>query len=164
MSWSQNDVDTLKAMWAEGSSCSVIARALGGGITRNAVIGKVTRLGLPPRAVMTRQAPAARAPRATSPTTRRVFKPMAEAPAPKQRDDGTAVTLLNARRSECRWPVGDVSGEMPLCGCETEPGESWCAFHQTKVYQAGEAARINALSLKRKIESDLARRAERVAR
>jgi len=45
MSWTDERVETLKRMWAEGQSASQIARELGG-VTRNAVIGKVHRLGL----------------------------------------------------------------------------------------------------------------------
>ena len=45
MSWTEERVDTLKNMWAEGKSASQIAKELGG-VTRNAVIGKVHRLGL----------------------------------------------------------------------------------------------------------------------
>ncbi len=45
MSWTDERVETLKAMWVEGKSASQIAKELGG-VTRNAVIGKVHRLGL----------------------------------------------------------------------------------------------------------------------
>jgi GcrA cell cycle regulator len=45
MSWTDERVEALKAMWNEGKSASQIAKALGG-VTRNAVIGKVHRLGL----------------------------------------------------------------------------------------------------------------------
>lgn len=45
MSWTDERVDMLKRMWGEGQSASVIAKELGG-VTRNAVIGKVHRLGL----------------------------------------------------------------------------------------------------------------------
>jgi len=45
MSWSDERVEKLKKMWAEGQSASQIAKELGG-VTRNAVIGKVHRLGL----------------------------------------------------------------------------------------------------------------------
>ncbi len=45
MSWTEERVELLKKMWAEGQSASQIAKALGG-VTRNAVIGKVHRLGL----------------------------------------------------------------------------------------------------------------------
>ena len=49
MSWTDERVEALKAMWAEGKSASHIAKELGG-VTRNAVIGKVHRLNLPGRA------------------------------------------------------------------------------------------------------------------
>ena len=45
MSWTDERVETLKKMWAEGQSASQIAKELGA-VTRNAVIGKVHRLGL----------------------------------------------------------------------------------------------------------------------
>ncbi len=45
MSWSDDRVELLKKMWGEGQSASQIAKELGG-VTRNAVIGKVHRLGL----------------------------------------------------------------------------------------------------------------------
>ncbi len=45
MSWTDERVEMLKAMWTEGKSASQIAKELGG-VTRNAVIGKVHRLGL----------------------------------------------------------------------------------------------------------------------
>jgi hypothetical protein len=46
MSWTPERIETLKTMWAQGHSASEIAKGLGG-VTRNAVIGKVRRLGLP---------------------------------------------------------------------------------------------------------------------
>jgi GcrA cell cycle regulator len=49
MSWTDERVETLKKMWAEGQSASQIAKELGA-VTRNAVIGKVHRLGLSNRA------------------------------------------------------------------------------------------------------------------
>jgi GcrA cell cycle regulator len=45
MTWTEERVETLKRMWADGQSASQIAKELGG-VTRNAVIGKVHRLGL----------------------------------------------------------------------------------------------------------------------
>jgi len=45
MSWTDERVDKLKELWGEGMSASQIAKVLGG-VTRNAVIGKVHRLGL----------------------------------------------------------------------------------------------------------------------
>ncbi len=52
MSWTDERVELLKKMWGEGQSASQIAKELGG-VTRNAVIGKVHRLGLSNRATAT---------------------------------------------------------------------------------------------------------------
>ncbi|MDE0852373.1 GcrA family cell cycle regulator [Yoonia sp.] len=57
MSWTDERVETLKKMWGEGQSASQIAKELGG-VTRNAVIGKVHRLGLSNRAGTGASAPA----------------------------------------------------------------------------------------------------------
>ena len=56
MSWTDERVELLKKMWGEGQSASQIAKELGG-VTRNAVIGKVHRLGLSNRATGTRHRP-----------------------------------------------------------------------------------------------------------
>ena len=59
MSWTDERVETLKAMWADGKSASQIAKELGG-VTRNAVIGKVHRLGLSNRNAAPTAKPAAK--------------------------------------------------------------------------------------------------------
>ena len=68
MAWTDERVETLKKMWGEGQSASQIAKELGG-VTRNAVIGKVHRLGLSNRsgsepAATTKPAPTKAKPRA----------------------------------------------------------------------------------------------------
>ena len=54
MSWTDERTEKLKKLWAEGLSASQIANQLGG-VTRNAVIGKVHRLGLSGRATLQRK-------------------------------------------------------------------------------------------------------------
>ena len=58
MSWTDERVATLTKMWGEGNSASQIAKELGG-VTRNAVIGKVHRLGLSNRTTTAKAAPKA---------------------------------------------------------------------------------------------------------
>ena len=53
MGWNDERVEQLKKLWSEGLSASQIASRLGG-VTRNAVIGKVHRLGLSGRATTSR--------------------------------------------------------------------------------------------------------------
>lgn len=75
MSWTDERVEILKRMWGEGQSASQIAKELGG-VTRNAVIGKVHRLGLSNR---TGGASPAKAAPATEPA------PAADTPKPAER-------------------------------------------------------------------------------
>jgi GcrA cell cycle regulator len=81
MSWTDDRVEILKKMWGEGQSASVIAKELGG-VTRNAVIGKVHRLGLSNRTVGATPAktPAKGKAAAKSPAKP---KPAAKKPEPK---------------------------------------------------------------------------------
>ena len=71
MGWTDERVEQLKRLWNQGLSASQIAAELGQGVTRNAVIGKVHRLGLSGRA----KAPASSAPRVRK-TTRAPSHPM----------------------------------------------------------------------------------------
>jgi len=48
MSWTDERIETLKKMWDSGMTATQIAEELGG-VSRNAVIGKAHRLGLPAR-------------------------------------------------------------------------------------------------------------------
>ena len=48
--WPEQDVDKLRRLWDEGLSCSQIAREIGKGLSRDAIIGKAHRLELPSRA------------------------------------------------------------------------------------------------------------------
>ena len=48
MSWTEERIERLKAMWTKGATASQIADELGG-VSRNAVIGKAHRLGLESR-------------------------------------------------------------------------------------------------------------------
>ncbi len=59
MPWTDERVETLKKLWIEGQSASQIAKTLGG-VTRNAVIGKVHRLGLSNRGAGTAPKPEAK--------------------------------------------------------------------------------------------------------
>ncbi|KNX41182.1 GcrA cell cycle regulator [Roseovarius tolerans] len=93
MSWNDERVDLLKKMWGEGQSASQIAKELGG-VTRNAVIGKVHRLGLSNRngsgasgaASEAKPAPAAEAkPKpAPKPAPKTAPKPAAKPEAPAE--------------------------------------------------------------------------------
>ncbi|MBS8228588.1 GcrA family cell cycle regulator [Vannielia litorea] len=77
MSWTDERVETLKRMWGEGQSASQIAKELGG-VTRNAVIGKVHRLGLSNRTTGAAAAPAAKSAAKEKPAPAAKAKPKAK--------------------------------------------------------------------------------------
>ncbi|MBF9045134.1 GcrA cell cycle regulator [Rhodobacterales bacterium HKCCE4037] len=115
MSWTDERVELLKKMWGEGQSASQIAKELGG-VTRNAVIGKVHRLGLsnrssgggtaaPSKPAPAKEAPAPKAEAAPKPApeTKTVEEPAA-APTPAPRPSN--VTPL-------RKPIAPAGQPLP---------------------------------------------------
>jgi GcrA cell cycle regulator len=159
MSWTDERVETLKKLWQEGHSASQIAKQLGG-VTRNAVIGKVHRLGLSGRAAPSQPARplykptrpartvAATPAAATSsglgqasaaPVARREILPVRAAPSmnlinvPEQ--PGTA-TVLTLGAKMCKWPIGDPSSEeFSFCGRRASDGIPYCVEHSRVAYQ-----------------------------
>jgi GcrA cell cycle regulator len=160
MNWTDERVELLKKLWGEGLSASQIAGELGG-ITRNAVIGKVHRLGLSGRAksVATPSvAPRPRKPRAPSHplTTFRVAGNTALAPVMEAAEPDVApepvvelklvpkvsdfacerVTIMELRESMCRWPIGDPGREdFRFCGSRSCSGSPYCEHHAQIAYQ-----------------------------
>lgn len=155
MAWTEDRVEVLKKLWAEGHSASQIAKELGG-VTRNAVIGKVHRLGLSGRATPSR--PVKRPPRLARPKPRiqpdgSVVTPkpqrvVAEAPLkqnekvamlaampPQPLSDGEAATILTLRDSMCKWPIGDPADpKFAFCGRKSTSGP-YCAEHAKVAFQ-----------------------------
>lgn len=85
MSWTDERIDQLKAMWERGLTASQIADELGG-VSRNAVIGKAHRLGLQsrPSPVKANEAPKkAAAPAPAAPAARKPAPEPAPAEAPR---------------------------------------------------------------------------------
>ena len=141
MGWTDERVEQLRSLWTEGLSASQIARVLGG-VTRNAVIGKVHRLGLAGRASPSRaerprlpSAPKVQA-RAQSPA-----QPVVEED-PVILDDGSFATVLTINDRMCRWPIGDPSeNEFHFCGRKPKNGSPYCEAHARKAYQPQQARR-----------------------
>jgi GcrA cell cycle regulator len=156
MAWTEDRVATLSKLWAEGLSASQIAKQLGG-VTRNALIGKVHRLGLSGRAKPSRPKPAkvattARpkaAPKPAKVTAKAVSqaKPKAkpaQLPATieqppleaKPLKDGTYATILTITDHMCKFPIGDPKAdEFRFCGRKTDPDEPYCTPHSMVAYQ-----------------------------
>src|SRR5713226_6468542 len=152
MSWTDERVETLKKLWADGLSASQIAAELGG-ITRNAVIGKVHRLGLSGRA----KAPSSSAPRPRKarPPQFRTARPAMRGntalrtqpfyeldyePAPEPIENvipiGQRCSLLELTDARCRWPIGDPSSaDFFFCGGKPVTNLPYCAYHSRIAYQ-----------------------------
>lgn len=146
--WTEDRVGALKKLWLEGQSASQIAKQLGGGVTRNAVIGKVHRLGLSGRAAPSQPARATfrpARPRPAQPTQAPSAPRRIEAvqprpavapsvPAPMPDLPGTA-TVMTLGAHMCKWPIGDPSSsEFSFCGRRASEGV-YCVEHARVAYQ-----------------------------
>jgi len=151
MSWTDERVELLKKLWADGLSASQIAAELGG-ITRNAVIGKVHRLGLSGRA-KSANVGVPRQRKARSPSMLRIgrnairgntalahaYDVEAES-EPELLDNiipiGQRRTLMELSEQTCRWPIGDPgSGDFFFCGGNALESLPYCAYHSRIAYQ-----------------------------
>ena len=147
MAWTDDRVELLKQLWAEGLSASQIASKMGG-VTRNAVIGKVHRLGLSGRATpakpQTGRSPSANQPRALARKSFQVAEPEAVKPVipepeflePLVLDSGDNATVSTLNGNMCKWPIGDPSSdEFHFCGQSTAKSKSYCAYHAHMAFQ-----------------------------
>src|SRR5690606_826161 len=146
-------VELLKKLWGEGLSASQIAGRIGS-VTRNAVIGKVHRLGLSGRATTTRMkshrprvrpAPVKRAPvkprfaNVGNTALRALYQDAEPYVAPAEE----LVIPVAERRSiqsleecSCRWPIGDPQdADFHFCGKTKVAGLPYCEFHARRAFQ-----------------------------
>lgn len=161
MTWTDERVELLKTLWAEGLSASQIAAQIGG-ISRNAVIGKVHRLKLSSRGRATPQPsrpkkaarPAAAPNRAPSrPGTMRPTVVGATALQPQfdvapdyvpeivPNEDvvvpiARKLTLTELTERTCKWPIGDpLSENFHFCGNHSNESGPYCAYHARLAFQ-----------------------------
>jgi len=110
MSWTEERIERLKKMWADGATASQIADELGG-VSRNAVIGKAHRLGLeqrpsPVKAVEEKEKKPARATKAAPPAAaapKAAPPPKAEAPEEPQANAPAAGAPAKAGAPEMQY-------------------------------------------------------------
>ncbi|MBD1206215.1 MAG: GcrA cell cycle regulator [Rhodobacteraceae bacterium] len=116
MSWTDERVETLKRMWAEGQSASQIAKELGG-VTRNAVIGKVHRLGLSNRAPGGREdeeeTPVAAKPEPKAEPAAAAARPEPAAPRPTPERPAAAASASNVTPLPVRKPIVPAGQPLP---------------------------------------------------
>lgn len=163
--WDDERTALLIKLWSvDKLSASQCAGAIGDGLTRNAIIGKVHRLGLEKRRTVKASsakggngsagkyrgvvaaARKARAAKAAPPKPERIKLPPPEVFTPAGEDlavgawnalpGTTPVTLELLARDGCRWPIGDDSPFL-FCGCKAAAGSSYCATHRHRSQGVG---------------------------
>ena len=159
MTWTDDLNTQLRRLWLAGKSAAEISRELGQGISRNAVIGKVSRLGLTgvSRAIPTRSAQ--RRPQSAQGPHHRLAGLRKIEGAPRRRGAFAAkfdplngaredffqeivvptmrrVALAELGEDMCRWPLGDpLTPDFCYCGVATPQTTSYCAYHWRMAYQ-----------------------------
>jgi hypothetical protein len=139
--WTDEKLATVMRLKDTGLSAREIGEAIGG--TKNIVIGKLHRLGMPlgrksltpptppkPRAPVERKGPAKRPPvkAAEKPVQRpRFVEAPVVAPKPVLRLVSVGKPIWNLSSAECRWPVSPDDADLHLfCAAPTARGESYC--------------------------------------
>jgi GcrA cell cycle regulator len=159
MSWSDDDTETVTKLWNDGLTASQIASKLTGKYTRNAVIGKVHRLGLVMRGPSTqgrrgeitiRQGKGVRHRTTTvSHLEAAVFgkaigggkgatgtRWMAEPLPPEDTPPANLIALLDLEPHQCRWIYGDPkTSESGCCGKQQIIGLPYCIDHSRRAYR-----------------------------
>jgi len=164
--------EVLTKLWAEGLSASQIANRLGG-VTRNAVIGKVHRLGLSGRTTTsraktarTRRRPAHTGNRAARPRLRThgntALKPAYDLDSEEDLELLPAAipelviplheraSILTLDETICRWPIGDPGDEdFHFCGRHSDAATPYCDYHSRIAYQPAQSRRKSARTASR---------------
>jgi GcrA cell cycle regulator len=162
MSWNDERVEVLKKLWTEGLSASQIAGRIGG-VSRNAVIGKVHRLGLAGRATTSRMKTARprvlranmqqQAKRPIKPrfanvgnsAVRALYQPDAEPFIAAEELDiplNERKTIVTLTDCSCRWPIGDPQmADFHFCNRDKVAGLPYCEFHARRAFQPPQARR-----------------------
>ena len=150
--WTTEREDELRAHWANGESAAVIAEVMGDGLTRNSVLGKAHRMGLPGRKTVARKAPRTprrrldartmsvavrlgKARKTDVQTVEEALSHIKAKPLPGEAwdalPDTTPIPLMMLSDETCRWPIGDpLTAGFGFCGCPVEAGRVYCAPHR----------------------------------
>lgn len=149
--WTEERTESLVTLWRDGLSASQIAKRLRH-ITRNAVIGKLNRLGChrDEEALAASRVAGGHAARRAD-RQKRMEAALARGHKPRPRAVRAAIqakrivcaeppphslTILDIGQDQCRYPVGpDQYGDQRFCAHQTEPDGSWCPHHAGRVFQ-----------------------------
>lgn len=139
--WTEERLEALKTHFAAGLSCRQIAAEIG--VSRNAVIGKLSRLGLSrektgdglrPKKPRERRARTGPVPRQQFEMLRQVYDEAAFTEASvvsRQR-----CSLFELSKERCRWPVNTEAEEFSFCGNTPLAGLPYCQGHTRLAYRS----------------------------
>jgi len=144
--WTAERVEILKTLWAKGLTAEEIGREIGA--SRNAILGKRMRLGLPGRdsaRSRKRFRPVLRFGKTREPRKQnqkswetelaRLERHRPSDPPPSQR-----VALVDLGAGQCRFPLGDPEHkDFGFCGAKAAPGYPYCAQHCARAYVSSPA-------------------------
>jgi GcrA cell cycle regulator len=172
MSWTDERVMLLKRLWVEGKTAAEIAKLIGGGVTRNAVIGKAHRLKLSGRVspIQENTRPETNAVRTTATqrkpqkqavtkvANREIIAPVYVPPVEENYCFGDGVSLVELKERMCRWPIGDPKEDgFKFCGGPSEEGLPYCAHHCRAAFQVNTKSKLRIDELS-KIDLDVIRK------
>jgi GcrA cell cycle regulator len=143
--WTPDRIDELKRLFEAEYTCSQIAREIG--VTRNAVIGKLSRLGLArpggPRGRRRQSSPRAARHSQVS-ILRTLHAKMEAAVAEEPIVEGQRCSLFDLSPQTCRWPIGRPGADdFGFCGSAPVEGLPYCAGHARMAYQQAARRCIN---------------------
>jgi GcrA cell cycle regulator len=139
--WTTERIEALKIHFQAGLSCREIANEIG--VSRNAVIGKISRLNLTrdKGVFRARKEPASSPrPRGAQRLRQILMKSFPSEPEPETPDEpvqnGHTCSLFELSEATCRWPISSP-GQADFCFCGNTPleGQPYCAGHSRLAYR-----------------------------
>ena len=153
--WSEKMITRLRVLCAEGLSSSIIAATINcefkTEFTRNAIIGKRSRVGIESPHYIQRKESRPRVPRKAKSTfafpARNIVPKEATGWKPEEKPvvlwDGKSVTFNGLKNDTCRWPIDDI-GKL-YCGGPADliDGRPYCPGHTDIAYDHRGTKRSN---------------------
>jgi len=149
--WTPERLELLKSRFEAGLSCRQIAADIG--VSRNAVIGKLSRLNLKrensgeaPRPARKRAAKGPR-PKSLPRLQYQMLRTLYAEPQPEIEEapilNEHRCSLLELSEERCRWPIS-TPGAVDFCFCGNTPleGLPYCAGHTRLAYRPGSRLRV----------------------
>jgi GcrA cell cycle regulator len=139
MSWNDDKVEKLKALWGKGNTASQIAEIIGG-ISRNAVIGKAHRLNLSSK-IKTRNSSSSQdfdnnSEENNSKQRRQKKSKFQSLIIEKDFEPENPKKLEELDDNSCKWPVGHPEEQsFYFCGRSSLKDFSYCKLHLLYAYQ-----------------------------